>query len=822
MSHQRTLLLAASLLMGCSPQSESLLDLTSAMQLSVSRNVPGDHPTIQDALWAAGPEDVIYVAAGTYAEDVVLPGSLWLVGEGMGATVIHGHVEIVGGQAGIANLGILGTDDAAATDCGVQVPADTSVWMHSVGVGGWAVGVCLEPGESAPYGWPAIERSNLINNGFGVLAYEGEVTLVNNYISNSQASGVFAHDGVRATIINNTFVGGGQSAGATERDAAISLGSGVGSVVRNNTITSATSGIHCDGCGADFDHNNLWNNGTDHATAESASSTDLAADPLFTDAAAGEYTITAYSPLVDAGSDVGAPGNDVNGELRPSGLGIDIGADEWMQVDGGLRLHEVMANPLSESTGEFVELWNTGSADVDLAGLILDDGDSTDVIEAFEGGGTVLPAGGFAVIVDRGYAQQYSIPAAALVVTVGNATLGNGLSTSDPITLRDAAGVAIDAWTTPSNPGNGVSFERVDGEWLASVCVSGSSPGAAACEAPAQDDPVEPSTLVITEVLANAEHEGSGEFVELWNAGGGDVELAGLIVADERLSTGALSSDVLVAFDGGPTVLGAGERALVVDPDYAGQYDLPTGVVRVTTSDATIGNGLSNSGDAVLLFEADGVTAIDSFRFPADHGDGVSHERIDLDADDSEDNWGASLCVEGHSAGLPSCTADEPEAADAGLLISEVLANPLNERTGEFVEVFNAGAEPVDLATLLISDGDAIDEVVAFEGGATVVQPGDYAVLVDVDYAGQHGIPAGVTVVTVDDAAIGTGLASSSDEVVWLEADGTTVVASYSFPFNPGNGFSVERAVLDGGDVETNWVSFDCGPSAGEGGCSAR
>jgi hypothetical protein len=59
----------------------------------------------------------------------------------------------------------------------------------------------------------------------------------------------------------------------------------------------------------------------------------VSADPLFTDASGGDFTLTASSPAIDAGHDVssatyGAIAVDVLGESAPAGGGYDIGATE--------------------------------------------------------------------------------------------------------------------------------------------------------------------------------------------------------------------------------------------------------------------------------------------------------------------------------------------------------------------------------------------------------------------------------------------------------------------------------------------------------------
>ena len=53
------------------------------------------------------------------------------------------------------------------------------------------------------------------------------------------------------------------------------------------------------------------------------------ADPLFADAANGDYHLTDGSPCIDTGTADGAPDTDFEGDARPQGDGFDMGADEF-------------------------------------------------------------------------------------------------------------------------------------------------------------------------------------------------------------------------------------------------------------------------------------------------------------------------------------------------------------------------------------------------------------------------------------------------------------------------------------------------------------
>ena len=153
--------------------------------------------------------------------------------------------------------------------------------------------------------------------------------------------------------------------------------------------------------------------------------------------------------------------------------------------------------------------------------------------------------------------------------------------------------------------------------------------------------------LLITEVMANAADETSGEYVELWNGTGSALELAGLSLFD------ADATDMLEAFSGA-TVVAAGEYALIVDPNYIGTYYVDLDVVLVTTGDSTIGNGLSTS-DTIAITGTDGITTLASYSFPLDPGDSISVELLDPDLGDIAGNWVAAPCEGGVSPGRDNC-----------------------------------------------------------------------------------------------------------------------------------------------------------------------
>lgn len=108
-----------------------------------------------------------------------------------------------------------------------------------------------------------------------------------------------------------------------------------GVTVENTIISGFDAGVRFANLGGSgtpgYDGtNNLLNNTEDYAGGASAATGDIAGDPLFVDAGAGDYRLQAASPAVDAGVPLSpAVTDDINGQPRPVGSAPDIGAFEF-------------------------------------------------------------------------------------------------------------------------------------------------------------------------------------------------------------------------------------------------------------------------------------------------------------------------------------------------------------------------------------------------------------------------------------------------------------------------------------------------------------
>ena len=103
----------------------------------------------------------------------------------------------------------------------------------------------------------------------------------------------------------------------------------VPTVIINNIIYDANVGVNSAVAQSfDFALANLINSNITDYTNFPAGIDDVTGAPLFTNEAADDYTLSATSPAIDAGSRESAPDRDVIGTSRPQGKAVDVGAYE--------------------------------------------------------------------------------------------------------------------------------------------------------------------------------------------------------------------------------------------------------------------------------------------------------------------------------------------------------------------------------------------------------------------------------------------------------------------------------------------------------------
>jgi hypothetical protein len=802
----KKIVLLAGLIAACSPADDRLSRQSFPLEISV----PGDYPTIQQALAAASQGDTVVVAPGEYNESPYVPRGVKLLGSGMDLSIIRGQVMLLDGPgAEIEGFAVIHPGGILDPNIGIEGGVE-NFRIHRCRVEGFLTGIWSERLNNG-----YVTSNLVVRNQYGMRFYNTQepVFVMNNLILNNRKSGVLtsAEHFISPTVAFNTIVGNGF--GETIENG----GGGITTLPPNgmdafmfNVVVSNHAGINQWQGNSNTWGNLVWGNVENYTDGPHEDYMHVDEDPRFVDPANKDFRLRFDSPAIDMG-ELRYTNEDFDGNPRPQGAATDLGAFEFVPVapDSDLIISEVMTNALDETTGEFIELYNPAASGIEAAGLALDDGDAIDMLTAYQGGPTVVPPGGYAVVIDRDYPGTYNIPAGTVLLTVDSAALGSGLAISDPINIsRD--GVMISSYYHPFNPGNGVSTERIDlagpdefPNWVPSPC--GASPGEPNCISAGPAGP----ELVITEVMANPEVQTQGEFVEVYNYGATPIELTGLILADGD------STDALIAAGGKASLLDPGGYGVILDPDLVPQMDGPpyyldgTVPVVVTVANTALGNGLASS-DPVTLYLDDGQTVVSTFSHPMPTSV-QSIERVDPLEADLADNWIPSPCSAGHSAGRVNCASGggDPGPA-AGLVIGEVMANAIDEDQGEFIEIVNRGAQPVDAAGLVFSDGDATDVVKAFPGQTdTVIPPGGYALILDPEYTGFYDIPAGVILLSPSNTTLGNSLATN-DPITLMAHDGIAVVSTFLSPFNPGNGISAERIDLAAADTPDNWQASPC------------
>ncbi|HET7087483.1 MAG TPA: choice-of-anchor Q domain-containing protein [Anaerolineae bacterium] len=155
-----------------------------------------------------------------------------------------------------------------------------------------------------------------------ILETGGVSRLANNFLLETNCpTGMFPGNSA-IQVVNNTIVGCFQG---------IYVPVGASPPISNNLFYSNTTAIAGEGTPL-LDYNGFWMNGSDFAvpTSTLTGTHNVFSNPLFVDPAAGDYHLQVGSPMIDRGTSAGAPSTDYDGQTRPAGEGVDIGADEFV------------------------------------------------------------------------------------------------------------------------------------------------------------------------------------------------------------------------------------------------------------------------------------------------------------------------------------------------------------------------------------------------------------------------------------------------------------------------------------------------------------
>ena len=174
------------------------------------------------------------------------------------------------------------------------------------------------------------------SGGNGIVASNANVTIVDTHIiDNREGNSAIAMFSSVFTITNSTIVDNSGD-GIAGDEVPLS-----GTMMNVTIAGNADRSIKITADGVSITNSILWNNGNDDiecsgdctitysdiSSGGTTSNNNISANPLFVDATNGDYRLQASSPVIDAGTAVGAPANDCEGILRDHWP--DMGAYEW-------------------------------------------------------------------------------------------------------------------------------------------------------------------------------------------------------------------------------------------------------------------------------------------------------------------------------------------------------------------------------------------------------------------------------------------------------------------------------------------------------------
>jgi len=335
--------------------------------------------TITHAVSQASETDTVYVKHATYHESVsltsVAKSSINLIGMANGGAKpiicspdpnIH-TVSLTNYGGTIEGMEITGASDANGINCIASNSGTCSPQITACKIYGNNVGIHMTTVDSTDdcspyiyknviysnttrgignmmYSSPTIEGNYIYKNGSGSVGHGGicnrdnsTAAIINNVIYENDHTGISIRDNGNPKIINDTITGHN----ATDPLSAaikVNQNKGISSLlIVNNIITHNKYGLvsqfsqPCSG----NDYNDVWNNFLSSYVGFTKQLNDISADPQFVDPEYGDYHLQRGSACIDAGTSLGAPDRDMDGDSRPKGAGYDLGAYEYAKDDGG-------------------------------------------------------------------------------------------------------------------------------------------------------------------------------------------------------------------------------------------------------------------------------------------------------------------------------------------------------------------------------------------------------------------------------------------------------------------------------------------------------
>jgi hypothetical protein len=236
---------------------------------------------------------------------------------------------------------------------------------------------------------------------------------------------------------------------------------------------------------------------------------------------------------------------------------------------------------------DFVEIYNLSADTIDLAQYFICDFDApADTICPWENDAILINYPGvrihstliypyaYAVILDSeycsidtsgGYVQPYSFPDSTLILTTDESTIGDGITTKDPLIVYSEVDACTSSFGTPfdtldnfpSDPGDGISWERIDvdlpdepSNWHPSVDSAGCTPGRENSTTSEFDLALDEQSILFTPASIKTGEDVQIE-IQVMNCGLRETdEYSVVIFDDENRDSSATTNEILSQLDG--------------------------------------------------------------------------------------------------------------------------------------------------------------------------------------------------------------------------------------------------------------------------------
>lgn len=274
---------------------------------------PNCYTSITQAIANAQDGDTVMVYPGTYTESIVMGKNITLLGSGPQSTIIYGTTDAITVSSNFS-VTIKGFTIKSAGGYGIYLQdASTSIIKNNYIVGNGKSGIATNGGCC---------------NGHGA-----QSSIINNLIASNNSDGVYAYcnNGYHVSISNN--------------------------IIANN----GGYGINYDygGTGTNS-YNDIYSNSLGNYRGTTAGTGDISQNPLFANAANGNYILQSSSPCKNVGSP-GIADNDPDGTRNDMGtFGGPDAAAFWPYPAGTPIITNITATPTSVQKGATITITATG------------------------------------------------------------------------------------------------------------------------------------------------------------------------------------------------------------------------------------------------------------------------------------------------------------------------------------------------------------------------------------------------------------------------------------------------------------------------------